>query len=582
MLVSDIGYTPAAVAPADATGQYYWYLVLRWVGIAPVCVLSAAVVLWLGLRFAGDATTMSSNVETSERVFSDAFMNRIRSVGDSFRPVVRFGRWLFSRLSLARCAIMAVVMLIPWSIWLWLMSPSNIAADTVAQIMWYRTGEAWDPARRVMLPGYAMSDHHPWLETLLYGFFDELGVSIGNEGLGLSLLALLQAVMLAMAFSVMLGYFGGHLGMSWKFCLAALLFLSLNPVFGRLPASVVKDITAMPFIIVWMVLFVEYMRRIRSNRKIGVGLVALMIVFAVLCAETRKINVYVILVVMMLVLVFFRKRLLTVLIIAVTLGSVMGINSYAFSALHIAKGGRQEMLAIPLQQSFTVLNKYGDSMDAQHKKAIETIIVCDPQQIIDAGYDWTNANPVKDRDCFNKDATSKELADFMVVWVKEGLAHPVDYLNSVSWLGDYFKLGPVYDEGFYVRRGWEEFGTAQTILPEYVDGAEPNQGQGIAKSLYTAASKTPVLGLLMSEATYTVCIPLLSIGLCVVLRRAKNLIYSSPLLISLATVFVTPRHNARYSYVLLFCSLLWLVVPIITTDTTEQCSDESHDETHHE
>ncbi|NMM98432.1 hypothetical protein G1C97_1384 [Bifidobacterium sp. DSM 109959] len=161
VLVSDIGYTPAAVAPADATGQYYGYLLLRWIGIAPICVLSAALVLWLGLRFAGDTTAMSLDVETSERVFSDAFMNRIRSAGDGFRHVARFGRWLFSRLSLARCAIMTVVMLVPWSVWLWLMAPSNIAADTVAQIMWYRTGEAWDPARRVMLPGYAMSDHHP-------------------------------------------------------------------------------------------------------------------------------------------------------------------------------------------------------------------------------------------------------------------------------------------------------------------------------------------------------------------------------------------------------------------------------------
>lgn len=568
MQASDIGYVPQTVAPADATVQYYLYLILRWVAIVPICTVTVAFVLWLAVR-AILPDTLSEMMGTV-LVFSDDFLLTVRSAGTRFWHALWFGETLFARLSPSRCAINTVVMLVPWSVWLWLMKPANIAADTVAQITWYRTGNAWDPALRQFLPGYAMSDHHPWLETLLYGAFDKFGVSIGNEALGLRLLALLQAMLLAVAFSIMLGYMGGYLGLSWKWCMAALLFLTFNPVFGRLPATVVKDITAMPFIIVWSVLFIEYVRRIRARQKVGVDLVCLLIVFSLLCAETRKISIYVILVVLLLVLTFFRKRLLTLLIIVASIGSMSTVNSVAFSALDIAKGGKQEMLAIPLQQTFSVLYKYGDSMNPRHKHVIESIIVCEPQQIIDTGYDWTNANPVKDRGCYNKDATTKDLIAFMMVWMQEGLAHPRTYIESVSWLGDYFKFGPVYDEGFYVRVGWEEYGTDKLILPEYASNAELPRGQKLAKTIYTAVSKTPVLGLLMSEATYTVCVPLLCIGLCVVLRRWENLIYASPMLISICTLLVTPRHNTRYSYTLLFCSILLLAIPFIKTVDRKQ------------
>lgn len=234
-----------------------------------------------------------------------------------------------------------------------------------------------------------------------------------------------------------------------------------------------------------------------------------------------------------------------------------------FPALHVAKGGKQEMLAVPLQQTFTVLDKYGQSMDPGHKEAIETIIVCSTQQIKDAGYAWTNANPIKDNGCFNEDATSADLVRFLLVWVEEGIAHPRTYLESVSWLGDYFTMASVYDEGFHVRWGWPEYGASTTILPQYKDN-EPSRQQQVGKALYVSASKTPIIGAMMTEVTYTVWIPLLAVGLCVVLKRFGNLLYASPMLISIGTVLVTPRHNSRYSWVMLFCSVLLLVVPFIT------------------
>lgn len=568
--ISDLAYTPPAVSPADMTAAYHIYNIARWISLIPFCTLIIACLFDASqTRF---TVTNMGRQESAIRVFSDDFRDLISSSWKRIWHALRFGEKLFAKLSFTRCLIMTVVILVLWSGWIALLSPVNIGPDTVAQIMWYRTGQAWDPSTRQLLPGYAMSDHHPWLETLLYGFFDKFGVSIGNEALGLWLLAFLQSVALAAALSVMLGYLGGCLHIHWHYCMVAFAFCALNPAFGRLSVTLVKDSTAMPFIIIWIVLFIEYVRRIKSNSTIGLPLMSLLFVFAILCSLTRKINVYVILVVLLLLLAFLRKRVVTLSLIVLIVAANTLIPMVAFPALHIAKGGKQEMLAVPLQQTFTVLDKYGSTMNPSHKDAINKIIVCSAQQIKEYGYAWTNANPIKDYGCFNKDATSADLGRFLLVWVEEGIAHPRTYLESVSWLGDYFKMGSVYDEGFHVRWGWPEYGASTTILPQYADN-EMSAQQKIGKVLYTSASKTPIVGLAMTEVTYTVWIPLLSIGLCIVLRRLRNLIYTSPMLISLCTVLVTPRHNSRYSWVMLFCSVLLLIVPFIMqqtkkTDTT--------------
>ena len=69
--------------------------------------------------------------------------------------------------------IISSVVFLFWLPWIVMLFPANIGPDTVAQLVWMRTGKVWDPSTRLNLPGYALSDHHPWFDSLIYGAFDK-------------------------------------------------------------------------------------------------------------------------------------------------------------------------------------------------------------------------------------------------------------------------------------------------------------------------------------------------------------------------------------------------------------------------
>ena len=65
-------------------------------------------------------------------------------------------------------------------------------------------------------------------------------------------------------------------------------------------------------------------------------------------------------------------------------------------------------------------------------------------------------------------------------------------------------------------------------------------------------AKLPVMGLLMSENLYVVWIPLLSVVLAIIRRRARNLVYVVPLLITIPLLVISPAYQTRYSWALAY------------------------------
>ncbi len=447
-----------------------------------------------------------------------------------------------------------------WAPWIALMGPANIAADTVAQLVWYRTGRAWDPSSRIDLPAqYAMSDHHPWLTTLLYGAFDQWGVSIGNEALVMWLLAALHAVLLAVAFAITISYLCGTVGLSWKFGVFAVLFVGLIPIYGRLTMSVVKDTTFMPFFMVWSVMYVEYVRRVVAKRKIGAWFVTGLILLAIICGLTKKIGMYVIVAALLVLVIALHRRLISALMLIIIVGISVAIPKVAYPALHIYPGGKQEMMAVQLQQGAAVLLRQGNELSDHDRKALEAVYSCSTDELKQR---FTTKTSDDAKDCFNAEATNSQIVQFLVTWAKEGITHPATYLESAPFYYMPFLIDSYYDEGFFVRWGWADKGGTM-ILPEYTD-RETTEAQDYAQQIYYADAGTPIIGLLMTEGFYALWIPLLSIMICIVLRRYRNLLYLVPTIITMGTMIIMPMHQFRYSWPIAFCALLVGAAPFIS------------------
>ncbi|MCF0238892.1 MAG: hypothetical protein HUJ62_00320, partial [Streptococcus gallolyticus] len=70
--------------------------------------------------------------------------------------------------------------------------PVIVDIDTIVQLIQYKKILVWDPKVGTILTGYRLSDHHPFVDTYIYGLFDDLGMKVGNELLGLEILTWLQ------------------------------------------------------------------------------------------------------------------------------------------------------------------------------------------------------------------------------------------------------------------------------------------------------------------------------------------------------------------------------------------------------
>ena len=572
----DAAYSPPSVASMYWTGWYWAYYALRYVGFATLMIAVSALMLHGALRAIRRAETARD--ANSNRVIS-ATSNLTASTASS--PAATLSNlltWLFERLSPARTLAAGGIILLAWTPWMAMLWPANIAADTVAQLVWMRTGQAWDPSTHQTLPGYWLSDQHPWLDSLIYGAFDQLGLWMGSEAWGLWMLAALQTALCALALGLVVNYLGGVLRLPRGFCTVALAFMAFVPMYGRLMMSVVKDSTAMPVFLVLMVLIVEYVRRVRGGLKLGPWLVIGIVTLTVLCGQMRKISVEIIAgTFVVLALVLAGRRLTSLALAAAPLAIGMIISAIAMPALHIAPGGKQEMIAIPLQQTSAIILDHGSSISESDQDVIDRIITCSTGEL-SAYLTWPvedhteigSADAIKDR-CFNHDATSGDVWAFIGVWAKLAVQHPDTAIAAVPWLRDPFVMGPLYDEGWYVRWGWEEKGS-NMIMPEYASTwtyAEVSAPQKVGQFVYGLWEKIPGMSLLLKENLYTVWVPLFVTALCCCLRRKRNLVYGMPWLLTICSLMLLPGHQTRYTWTLAFGVALIAAIPLIRDDAGE-------------
>lgn len=562
---SGMGRIRVGKAFADAAPDFGFrvfsaiYQGIRWLSVA---ALFTVLIAWMFQRICRHQNS-SNQVDASDNEASRGLFPRVWA---SLWRGLSWSEGLYHSFTASHVMIITGTMLLCWIPWIIMMAPANIAADTVAQLVWMRTGKAWDPSTRLDLPAqYHLSDQHPWFDSLMYGAFDHLGLAVGNEALGLMLLAIVHVIAITAALGITISYLGGRLGVSWRLCLVITAGYALIPVFGRLSMSVVKDLTFMPFYLLWSVLYVEYIRRVQREERLGWRFLLAFYCLAMLCGLTKKLGIYVIVAALVVLLVFMHKRIITAMLIIALGASTLAVPKIVYPQLHVAPGGVQEMIALPLQQGVATLIRHGDEMTESERDAITAVFSC-PMDDIEHRFTTDASDPVKD--CYDRKTTSKNLMAFMKVWAVQGLRHPKTYFESTIWTLKPFVLDGAYDEGFFVRWGWPEKG-GNMILPEYKE-YEKSAPQQVGASVYSIMENTPVIGVLMREGVYTLWLPLLALLACLAQRRYRNLLFLTPAMLTVCTMAVQPMHQFRYSWPLAFGMALIIAAPFIGETMTKR------------
>ena len=171
-----------------------------------------------------------------------------------------------------------VALLAGWLPWLLIHYPGDVDSDTTTQLF------QW-------LGLHPREDHHPWFDTIVFGWFWNIGTAVGDLKVGIFLYMLFQVAATALGMAFLLTYLG-RLGLSDRPRWVLTAFVAVFPIFAITGSLMSKDNFAAIFWLPFLVLFVETVRtRGALLFRPWVGMAAIAMIVPLVLA--RRPNVYI-------------------------------------------------------------------------------------------------------------------------------------------------------------------------------------------------------------------------------------------------------------------------------------------------
>lgn len=418
----------------------------------------------------------------------------------------------------------------------------NIFIDTTDEIETYLNPSSsyLDPFRP---HGMWLNDQHPFLDTLLYGTVEKIGMAWGHELIAFSILAILQAITCAFALSALLCWIQSRTTLSSAWLVFIFIVVTFTPAFSTTMINICKDATWMPLFIAWAVCLAEYAYRLLNKERISFPLLTLIIVFALLAGFTKKTSSYITCVstLVLLLLPHFTwqrwKTLLAALIAPICV--LIIIPNTLYKPLRIAKGNIREVLAVPAQQVTQAVKQHRHEISKEEMKTITDVMDIDTavQGII---YVVSNS-PVKNS--IYDHIPRAKLVKFLRTWVRLGIRYPQSYASAVPYLWDSFTPGIQTNMGMrYLYEPFMQFTNnppirTTHIVPFTFSKTEEKYGS----RLRTLWETVPPFNFIGQICLYTAWIPLLAILECWMRRRYFQLALILPSLLNTAVLLVLQR-----------------------------------------
>lgn len=440
----------------------------------------------------------------------------------------------------------ALVLFALWSFWLVAFCPGPMLYDTYYQICQSYPEDSSVYFGVWNVPGVELdahySDHHPILDTLIYGFAAQASeAQTGSWNTGLFTLVTVQALVTALCFSYALAA-ARDLGAPRTLCAAVFLLVGLVPVFGHYSSLNMKDSIFSPIYLFWFTLVARLV-----NSKGGLarspGFYIALLVSGVLCALTKKTGVYVVVPTLAALALIYWRAWWRFALQALAVGGVMWVvlPQVVFPALDVAPGGRQEVLGPMFQQTARYVVEHGDKIGEDQREAIDDVLRYDT---LAKRYEPAWADPVKYKYVYN--APQKTWDAYFAVWAQQGMDDPQVYFEAL--------VAPV--AGFVSPKGaaqlkdalWDKQrgGTELLTRPANLRGMRQT-----ATEVFEAATQAPVINVLMMSALYVIWIPALCLWVCA--RRSPRWIpLFIPVALTVGAVLVSPMYDTRYALPMIY------------------------------
>lgn len=316
----------------------------------------------------------------------------------------------------------ASILLCCWLPYIILLFPGVIHFDTGDQIAEYYG-----------MPLYGMNagkiwDHHPFLDTYLYGWFAALGKALfDNYNIGMYIYALLQAVGFAFGVAWMLAYLG-RTSLNRKMLHGFAAFFCFFPVVPMCVMSIAKDTTNAMFFIPWVVMYCKLVDT-KLDLLRNPWFVVAFVLDGLLVALTRKLGLYIIVLCLLALVVgrFAAKLKAAAVALAVVLFVIvdMAIPKFVFQHINVVPGTPEAALALPIQMMARSAHDHPDDISDEDRDAVDNYLEYSWDEI-SQNYDPWLAVPAIGWTVKGKVPVSR----LAKAWLDVGLRHPDSYLQG--------------------------------------------------------------------------------------------------------------------------------------------------------
>ncbi|WP_292197756.1 DUF6020 family protein [Butyrivibrio sp.] len=392
-------------------------------------------------------------------------------------------------------------------------------------------------------PDVFITNMHPFFDTIIFGSFIKIGLSIfGSAAAGQTLYSITQMIVTAFMFSGVIIFVEKltsrrHRWLIW--------LVAVCPIFAVYSISMLKD-TLFSLSFLGMVWLLSYVCLMNKDAWKSFRFDLLFCIVALLTMLTKNQGVYIVAITLPFVLVLFRKywRQVSVSFFAPILFYVLIWSSIILPLFNVAPGGKQEAIGFMFQQTSLYVKDHPKDVSEDEKNIIGKIL---PYEDLPELYNPTCHDPVKYQ--YNQESTSQMRRDYYKVWCEMFFKHP----------GTYFKALIRSSYGYFY------FDQDSDFIYTKVDNAVDQSSdvyisnsfitESIRNTIYRIISfiqRIPVINIIFSISFYTwLCI--FALFLVLYKKKWKCVTFVIPALFSILIYIISPYNaNMRYAMPLIY------------------------------
>lgn len=303
------------------------------------------------------------------------------------------------------------IIVLGWVIYLLPFLPGNVAGDGNFQFIEY-FGHA------------AMTNHHPFLSTMLEGGILNLGKHILNDNFGLFLYVIIQLLICCLIYSYCI-FKVSTLGINKKIGIYFSIFIGFAPYWSFVSETLHKDGLFIAFFALFITSLVMMSVNLFIRKRLIKKQLILLTVSALLVCFWRNDGIYMV-IPSIICLIFVNKRKYWKTFtcsLLVLLSVYVAFNKVLLPALDVAPTEKREMLSLPVQQTSRYIKYYPNEITKNQRQVLKETF--NNSTKLGELYNPNNADPTKLnlKDQFN-------VKKYINIWIEMGLRHPFVYLAA--------------------------------------------------------------------------------------------------------------------------------------------------------